>query len=173
MLFRSVRRSRSCGASGRCRARSGSGIGEDRVECSGEVRAAVADHELDPMCLLAEVHQQVSGLLGRSTIRWGCKVTPRILMRRLACSITARTYAWVPSRRSAVKKSHATISSAWERRNSDHAGPRRRGAGSMPAFSRSPTLSMPRLVPPARPVLHGSCSSPTRGSRGPAGGLGP
>jgi hypothetical protein len=25
---------------------------------------AVADHELDPMCLLAEVHQQVSGLLG-------------------------------------------------------------------------------------------------------------
>ena len=25
------------------------GIGEDRVECGGEVRAAVADHELDPV----------------------------------------------------------------------------------------------------------------------------
>ena len=40
------------------------GIGEDRVECGGEVRAAVADHELDPVRLLAEVHDQVAGLLG-------------------------------------------------------------------------------------------------------------
>jgi hypothetical protein len=40
------------------------GIGEDRVECGGEVRAAVPDHELDPVRLLAEVHQQVAGLLG-------------------------------------------------------------------------------------------------------------
>jgi hypothetical protein len=30
----------------------------------GEVRSAVADHELDPMCLFAEVHDQVAGLLG-------------------------------------------------------------------------------------------------------------
>jgi hypothetical protein len=34
------------------------------VECGGEVRAAVADHELDPVRLLAEVHDQVAGLLG-------------------------------------------------------------------------------------------------------------
>ncbi|HEX3192247.1 MAG TPA: hypothetical protein VHS30_20950 [Streptosporangiaceae bacterium] len=27
------------------------GIGEDRVECGGEVRTAVADHELDPGAL--------------------------------------------------------------------------------------------------------------------------
>ena len=40
-----------------------SGIGEDGVECGSEVRAAVADHELDPLRLLAEVHQQVPGLL--------------------------------------------------------------------------------------------------------------
>jgi hypothetical protein len=40
------------------------GIGEDRAECGGEVRAAVADHELDPVRLLAEVHDQVAGLLG-------------------------------------------------------------------------------------------------------------
>ena len=37
--------------------------GEDRVERGGEVRSAVADHELDPMCLFAEVHDQVAGLL--------------------------------------------------------------------------------------------------------------
>jgi hypothetical protein len=40
------------------------GIGEDRVACSGEVRATVADHELHPLCLSAEVHDQVTGLLG-------------------------------------------------------------------------------------------------------------
>jgi hypothetical protein len=40
------------------------GIGEDRVECGGEVRAAVADHELDPVRMLAKVHDQVAGLLG-------------------------------------------------------------------------------------------------------------
>ena len=40
------------------------GVGQDRVERGGEVRAAVADHELDPVCLFAEVHEQVAGLLG-------------------------------------------------------------------------------------------------------------
>jgi hypothetical protein len=40
------------------------GIGEDRVECGGEVRATVTDHELHPLCLFAEVHDQVAGLLG-------------------------------------------------------------------------------------------------------------
>jgi hypothetical protein len=40
------------------------GIGEDRVERGGEVRATVADHELHPLCLVAEVHDQVAGLLG-------------------------------------------------------------------------------------------------------------
>jgi hypothetical protein len=46
------------------------GIGEDRVECGGEVRAAVADHELDPVRLLAEVHDQVAGLLGGPFPAW-------------------------------------------------------------------------------------------------------
>src|ERR1039457_2214909 len=40
------------------------GIGEDRIERGRVVRAAVPDHELDPVRLLAEVHQQVAGLLG-------------------------------------------------------------------------------------------------------------
>jgi hypothetical protein len=39
------------------------GVGQDRIERGSEVRAAVADHELDPVRLLAEVHEQVAGLL--------------------------------------------------------------------------------------------------------------
>jgi len=35
-----------------------------------KVRAAVADHELDPVCLLAEVHDQVAGLLGGPFSGW-------------------------------------------------------------------------------------------------------
>src|ERR1035438_4223207 len=66
----------------------------------------------------------------------GCKVTPRMRIRLVACSIRARTYAWVPSSRSAVKKSHAGIASAWERRNCGQVGTDRRGAGSIPAFLR-------------------------------------
>ena len=49
---------------------------EDRAECGREVRAAVADHELGPARLLAEVHDQVTGPLAvHSPV--GCKVTPR------------------------------------------------------------------------------------------------
>jgi hypothetical protein len=55
-------------------------------------------------------------------------------MRRVACSITARTQAWVPPGRPAVKKSQARIASAWERRNCAQVGPVRRGAGPVPAF---------------------------------------
>jgi hypothetical protein len=38
--------------------------GEDGDECGGEVRPAVADHELDPAGLFAEVPKEVAGLLG-------------------------------------------------------------------------------------------------------------
>ena len=40
------------------------------VERSGVVRAAVADNELDLVRLLAEVHDQVAGLLGGPRPRW-------------------------------------------------------------------------------------------------------
>jgi hypothetical protein len=59
-----------------------------------------------------------------------------------------------------VKKSQARIASAWERRNSDQAGPLRRGADRCQHASRSPIPSTPRLVPPVRPVPRGSCGSP-------------
>jgi hypothetical protein len=40
------------------------GADEDGVERGGEVGTAIADHELDLMCLVAEVHDQVACLLG-------------------------------------------------------------------------------------------------------------
>src|SRR5450432_3187042 len=46
------------------------GVGEDRVEGGGEVRSAVADHELGPVRLVAEVHEKVTGLLGGPRARW-------------------------------------------------------------------------------------------------------
>src|SRR5271165_4051055 len=46
------------------------GAGEDRVERGRVVRATVADHELGPMRLLAEVHDQVASLLGGPFSGW-------------------------------------------------------------------------------------------------------
>ena len=46
------------------------GVGEDGVEGGGEVRSAVADHELDPISLFTEVHEQVPGLLGGPHLLW-------------------------------------------------------------------------------------------------------
>ena len=46
------------------------GAGEDRVERGCVVRAAVADDELDLMRLLAQVHDQVAGLLGGPFPGW-------------------------------------------------------------------------------------------------------
>ena len=46
------------------------GVSEDGVECGGEVRAAVADHEPDPICPVAKVHDQVACLLGGPRAGW-------------------------------------------------------------------------------------------------------
>ncbi len=78
----------------------------------------------------------------------GCRVTPRTRTRRVPCSITARTQAWVPLSRPAVKKSHARIASAWERRNCGQVGPVRRRAGLMPLALRiSHTVGAATLTP--------------------------
>ena len=65
-------------------------VGEDRVECGGEVRSAVADHELNLIRLLAEIHEEVAGLLG-GPLPGGMQGDPRMRMRRVVCSTTART----------------------------------------------------------------------------------
>ncbi len=64
--------------------------GEDRVERGGEVRGTVADHEPGPVCLVAEIHEKVAGLLG-GPLSGGMQGDPRMRMRRVACSITVRT----------------------------------------------------------------------------------
>ena len=46
------------------------GLGEDHVDRGGEVRAAAADHEPDPVRLLAGVGDQVAGLLGSPFPGW-------------------------------------------------------------------------------------------------------
>src|ERR1019366_1621778 len=66
------------------------GAGQDRVERGGEARAAVADHELDSLRLLAEVHEQVAGLL-RGPFPGGVQGDSEDADARVACSITART----------------------------------------------------------------------------------
>ncbi len=87
------------------------GVSQDRAGRGGEVRSAIADHELDPMCLFAGVHQEVAGLLGGPRLG-GMGSGPRMRARLLACPITARTWAWVPPGRPVLKKSHARIAPA-------------------------------------------------------------
>ena len=124
------------------------GRSEDRVERVGVLGIAVPDQEL-----------QAAGLFAiRSMIRLraccvvqspvGYSVTPRMRIRRIACPITVRTWAWVPLSMLTVKKSQARIASAWERRNCDQVGPVRRGAGSMPLVLRiSHTVDAATLTP--------------------------
>jgi len=85
----------------------------------------------------------------------GLVVAPRMWMRRVACSMTARQYTWAPFSRSTVKKSVAMIASAWDRENCAQVGPVRRGPGSgesclgiqeNPRRTRRPRRSIPALV---------------------------
>src|SRR6516164_9040590 len=148
------------------------GIGGDRVGRGREVRATVADHEFDAPCLVAEVRDQVAGLLA-GPVPAGCSVTPRMRMRRVARSITVKTWAWVPSGRSTLKKSQARIAPACERRNCAQAGPVLRGAGLMPLALRiSHTVDAATLTP--RPASSPwILRYPHPGSPGLAGGPGP
>jgi hypothetical protein len=47
------------------------GTGEHRVEGGGELAVPVADQETELLGAVAEVHQQVAGLLGDPSPRWG------------------------------------------------------------------------------------------------------
>ena len=47
------------------------GAGEDGVEGGGELAVPVTDQESKPLGAVAEVHQQVAGLLGDPRPRWG------------------------------------------------------------------------------------------------------
>ena len=78
----------------------------------------------------------------------GWTVAPRILIRRLACSITASTCSRAPDRVTVSKKSQASRTSAWERRKSAHVAELRSGAGSIPASCRiSQTVEAATFTP--------------------------
>ena len=64
----------------------------------------------------------------------GWAVAPRILILRLACSITASTCSRAPDRVTASKKSQASRAPAWERRKSAQVVELRSGAGSDPGL---------------------------------------
>jgi hypothetical protein len=127
------------------------GVSENSVERGGEVGAAVADHELDPVSLIAEVHDQVAGLLDGPFPGWvqadseDADAPGRVLDHGQDVGLS-------PSSRSAVKKSHARIASAWERRNCDQVGPFDRRAGWRPLALRiSQTVDAATLTP--RPAI--------------------
>jgi hypothetical protein len=64
--------------------------GEDGVEGRGELAVPVADQEPEPVGSIAEVNQQVAGLLGdQDWVGWA--VIPAMCTRRRSCSTTTRT----------------------------------------------------------------------------------
>ena len=112
-----------------------------------EVGATVADHERDAPCLVAEVHEEVAGLLGGPVPGWmprdaeDADPPGRVLDHGQDVGLGAVEQA-------AVKKPHARIASAWERRNCGQIGPVRRGAGPMPLALRiSHTVDAATLTP--------------------------
>ncbi|MEY9965486.1 hypothetical protein ABIA33_003528 [Streptacidiphilus sp. MAP12-16] len=71
-------------------------------------------------------------------------------MRRLACSITAKTYNRLPVRVRVSRKSQASSSSAWERTKPAQVVRSRCGAGSMPfSLKISHTVDAAVLMPRA------------------------
>jgi hypothetical protein len=64
------------------------GAGEHGVERRGELAVPVADQEPEPLGVLAEIDEQVAGLLGDPGPGWA--VIPARCTRRRSCSITTR-----------------------------------------------------------------------------------
>ena len=78
----------------------------------------------------------------------GCPVAPRIRMRRLACSITAKMYIRAPASVMVSMKSAASNASACERRNCVQVVAARFGAGSIPDARRnSHTVDAATVIP--------------------------
>jgi hypothetical protein len=98
----------------------------------------------------------------------GWAVAPRILILRLACSITANTCSRTPDRVTVSKKSQASRAPAWERRKSAHVVELRSGAGSIPASCRISQTVEAATLPQAPAARRAPGDTPSRDSRGPA-----
>lgn len=80
----------------------------------------------------------------------GCALAPRIRTRRVACSITAKTYRRAPVRVRTSNRSQASSASARLRRKSARVVLCRSGAGGMPCSLRiSRTVEAATLMPSA------------------------
>ncbi len=127
------------------------GVGEDRVERGGEVRAAVADHELGPVRLIAEVHEEVAGLLG-GPFPGGMQGDAEdadapggVLDHGQDIGLGAVEQV---GREEVAGQDGLGLGA----RNCDQGGPVRRGAGLIPVFFRiSHTLDAATFRPPIRP----------------------
>src|ERR1035441_8524555 len=111
------------------------GAGQDRVERGGGVRSPVADHELHPVCLSAEVHEEVAGLL-RGPFPGGVQGDAEDADapgRVLDHGQDAGPGAAGQVDREEVARQDRLGLGAQELRE---AGPDRRGAGAIPAFLR-------------------------------------
>jgi len=116
---------------------------------------------------LAEVHEQVSGLLGCPRARRRA-VTPRMCTARVWISITNKTYRRWSSTVSTCRKSQARIPDAWAARNCRQGGGARRGAGPSPAQPGSGG-SFPPLPGTRRRATRPECAgNPSAGSTAPS-----
>src|SRR5258707_652482 len=102
---------------------------KDRVERGRVPAVAVADQVLHRGAGVLEIHAQVAGQLCAP----GCggMGAARMRTRRVACSMTAKTYSRAPVRVRVSKKSAARMACAWLRRKAAQVWRSRSGAGSM------------------------------------------
>jgi hypothetical protein len=103
---------------------------------AGYLPSPVADHVPGPAACVFKIHREVPRRLRHPGGGWlGGGAQVRI--RRLACSIAARTYIRAPVKVTVSKKSAARMAAACERRNAAQLSALRSGAGSMPASVRN------------------------------------
>jgi hypothetical protein len=108
------------------------GAGEDGVERGGKLAVPVADQEPEPIAAIAEIHQQVAGLLGHpGTGRVGGD--PRDVRTATLVLDHDEDVEAAQEQVSTWAKSTARIAWACADRNCRQVGPDRRGAGSSPA----------------------------------------
>jgi CBS domain-containing protein len=103
---------------------------------AGYLPSPVADHAPGPAACVFKIHREVPRRLRHPGGRWlGGGAQVRI--RRLACSIAARTYIRSPVKVTVSKKSAARMASACERRSAAQLSVLRSDAGSMSASVRT------------------------------------
>jgi hypothetical protein len=110
--------------------------GEHRIEGGGEFGVPIADQEPHLAGALAEVHEQVAGLLRRPNSGRVGGDAGQMHTLRVPCSMKNSTYSRRKNTVSTWKKSTAQIEWACAVRNWHQPWPARRGAGSMRASLR-------------------------------------